>query len=72
MDRVRSREDGRERRIYLTEKARGYEKLAESIQKKYIEAAGDMLDGQKQQEIEETVSFMVGMIKNINQNLKEG
>lgn len=31
-----------------------------------------MLDGQKQQEIEETVSFMVGMIKNINQNLKEG
>ena len=72
VDRVRSREDGRERRIYLTEKARGYEKLAESIQKKYIEAAGDMLDGQKQQEIEETVSFMVGMIKNINQNLKEG
>ena len=31
-----------------------------------------MLDVQKQQEIEETVSFMLGLIKNINQNLKEG
>ena len=26
---------------------------------------------EEQQEIEETVSFMVGLIKNINQNLKE-
>ena len=72
VERVRSREDGRERRIYLTKKACGYEKLAESIQKKYISAAGDLLDGQKQQEIEETVSFMVSLIRRINQNLEEG
>ncbi|HCT91509.1 MAG TPA: MarR family transcriptional regulator [Lachnospiraceae bacterium] len=72
VDRVRSKEDGRERRIYLTEKARSYEKLAESIQKKYIRAAGDLLDGQRQREIEDTVSFMVSLIRRINQNLEEG
>ena len=71
VERIRSKEDGRERRIYLTKKACSYKELAESIQKKYIQAAGDMLNCQKQQEIEETVSFMVGLIKNINQNLKE-
>lgn len=72
VDRVRSREDGRERRIYLTEKACSYEKLAESIQEKYIHAAGDLLDGQRQREIEDTVSFMVSLIRGINQNLEEG
>lgn len=70
--RVRSKEDGRERRIYLTEKSCSYEKLAESIQEKYISAAGNLLDGQKQQEIEDTVSFMVSLIRRINQNLEEG
>ena len=58
--------------IYLTEKARSYEKLAESIQEKYIHAAGDLLDGQRQREIEDTVSFMVSLIRRINQNLEEG
>lgn len=72
VDRVRSKEDGRERRIYLTEKACSYEKLAESIQEKYIRAAGELLDGQRQQEIEDTVSFMVSLIRRINQNLEEG
>ena len=72
VDRVRSKEDGRERRIYLTEKARSYEKLAESIQEKYICAAGDLLDGHRQREIEDTVSFMVSLIRRINQNLEEG
>lgn len=72
VDRVRSKEDGRERRIYLTEKARSYEKLAESIQEKYIHAAGDLLDGRRQREIEDTVSFMVSLIRRINQNLEEG
>lgn len=72
IERVRSKEDGRERRIYLTEKACGYEKLAESIQKKYISAAGDLLDGQKSRKIEDTVSFMVSLIKKINQNLEKG
>lgn len=72
VDRVRSKEDGRERRIYLTEKAHSYEKLAESIQEKYIRAAGDLLDGQRQREIEDTVSFMVSLIRRINQNLEEG
>ena len=69
--RVKSKEDGRERRIYLTDKACDYEKLAESIQKKYIGAAGNLLNTQKQQEIETTVSFMVDLIKNININLTE-
>ena len=72
VERVRSKKDGRQRRIYLTEKACGYEKLAESIQEKYISAAGDLLDGQKQQEIEDTVSFMVSLIRKINRNLEEG
>ena len=31
-----------------------------------------LLDGQKQQEIEDTVSFMVRLIRRINQNLEEG
>lgn len=72
VDRVRSKEDRRERRIYLTEKAHSYEKLAESIQEKYIRAAGNLLDGQRQREIEDTVSFMVSLIRRINQNLEEG
>lgn len=72
VERVRSKKDGRQRRIYLTEKACSYEKLAESIQEKYISAAGDLLDGQKQQEIEDTVSFMVSLIRKINRNLEEG
>lgn len=72
VDRVRSKEDGRERWIYLTEKAHSYEKLAESIQEKYIRAAGNLLDGQRQREIEDTVSFMVSLIKRINHNLEEG
>ena len=33
---------------------------------KYINAAGDRLDGQKQQEIEDTVSLMVSSIRKIN------
>lgn len=69
--RVKSEEDGRERHIYLTDKACGYEKLAESIQKKYIGAAGDLLSEQKQRELEATVSFMVDLIKTINLNLAE-
>lgn len=43
-----------------------------SIREKYIRAAGDLLDGQRQQEIEDTVSFMVSLIRRINQNLEEG
>lgn len=34
--------------------------------KKYINAAGDRLDGQKQWEIEDTVSLMVSSIRKIN------
>ena len=33
---------------------------------KYINAAGDRLDGQKQREIEDTVSLMVSSIGKIN------
>lgn len=69
--RIKSESDGRERHIYLTDKAHRYEGLAESIQKKYIGAAGNLLNKKKQQEIESTVSFMVDLIKSINMNLAE-
>ena len=33
---------------------------------KYINATGDRLDGQKQREIEDTVSLMVSSVRKIN------
>ena len=69
--RERSDTDGRERRIYLTDKAADYRSLAESIQKKYIKMAGETLTAKKQSEIENTVSYMVDLIKAINQNSRK-
>lgn len=66
--REKSDADGRERRIYLTDKANDYQELAEQIQKKYINMAGEKLTAKKQIEIENTVSYMVDLIKTINQN----